>query len=68
MKLTYKPLWEQLNAKKMKRKDLIRIAGVSENLIANMGKDKPISFLNLARICEALQCTPNDVIKFMEDK
>ena len=29
-----------------------------------MGKDKPIIFKNLERICKALSCTHNDIISF----
>ena len=28
------------------------------------GKDKPITFKNLKKICKALSCTPNDIISF----
>ncbi|MGP1433013.1 MAG: helix-turn-helix domain-containing protein [Catonella sp.] len=31
--------------------------------MAQMGKNKPITFKNLERICKALDCTPNDVYK-----
>lgn len=31
------------------------------------GKDKPIAFKNLERICKDLSCTSNDIISF-EDK
>ena len=29
-----------------------------------MGKDKPITFKNIEKICKALSCTPNDIISF----
>ena len=35
--------------------------------MAQMGKDKPIIFKNLERICKALSCTPNDIIGFGDD-
>ena len=34
--------------------------------MAQMGKNKPITFKNLERICKALDCTPNDMISFDE--
>ena len=40
------------------------MAGLTTNVIAQMGKDKPITFKNLERICKALSCTPNDIISF----
>ena len=41
--------------------------GLTTNVMAQMGKDKPITFKNLERICKALDCTPNDVFSF-DDK
>ena len=35
--------------------------------MAQMGKDKPIKFKNLERICKALSCTRNDIISFEDD-
>ena len=35
--------------------------------MAQMGKDKPITMKNLERICNALDCTPNDVFSFDDE-
>ena len=64
--LNYKPLWIQL-AKKRLKKDVIVMAGLTTNVMAQMGKDKPITFKNLERICKALSCTPNDIISFEDN-
>lgn len=64
MALNYKPLWIQLIKKDLMKVDVIRIAGLTTNVMAQMGKNKPITFKNLERICKALDCTPNDVISF----
>ncbi|WP_456299525.1 hypothetical protein [Peptostreptococcus porci] len=34
--------------------------------LAIIGKDKPITFKNLGKICNDLECTPNDVFSFKE--
>lgn len=62
--LNYKPLWIQLIKKDLMKVDVIRMAGLTTNVMAQMGKNKPITFKNLERICKALECTPNDVISF----
>ena len=46
--------------------DIIRMAGLTTNVMAQMGKNKPITFKNLERICKALECTPNNVFSFDE--
>ncbi|EHO19042.1 hypothetical protein HMPREF9466_01834 [Fusobacterium necrophorum subsp. funduliforme 1_1_36S] len=50
--------------KDLMKVDVIRMAGLTTNVMAQMGKNKPITFKNLERICKALECTPNDVISF----
>ncbi|HEU9712243.1 TPA: helix-turn-helix domain-containing protein, partial [Streptococcus pneumoniae] len=47
--------------------DVIAMAGLTTNVMAQMGKDKPITFKNLERICKALSCTPNDIISFEDN-
>lgn len=67
MALNYKPLWIQLIKKDLMKVDVIRMAGLTTNVMAQMGKNKPITFKNLEKICKALDCTPNDVISFDDD-
>ncbi len=64
MALNYKPLWIQLVKKDIKKVEVIRMAGLTTNVMANMGKNKPITMKNLEKICNALDCTPNDVFSF----
>lgn len=67
MALNYKPLWVQLAKKGLKKTDVIAMAGLTTNVVAQMGKDKPITMKNLERICKALGCTPNDVFSFDDE-
>lgn len=66
MALNYKPLWIQLAQKGLKKTEVIVMAQITTNVMAQMGKDKPITFKNLEKICNALECTPNDVFSFKE--
>ena len=43
------------------------MADLTTNVMAQMGKKKPITLKNLERICKALDCTPNDEFSF-DDK
>lgn len=64
MALNYKPLWIQLAKKGLKKTDVIVMAWITTNVMVQMGKDKPIVFKNIEKICKALSCTPNDIISF----
>ena len=67
MALNYKPLWIQLTKKGLRKIDVIAMANLTTNVMAQMGKNKPITLKNLERICKALDCTPNDVFSFDDD-
>ena len=64
--LNYKTLWIQLAKKGLKKTEVIVIAQITTNVMAQMGKNKPITLKNLQKICNALECTPNDVFSFKE--
>ena len=75
MHISYKPLWHTLVERNMRKEDLriaaglLRIAaGLTTNMIANMGKGKNISMETLVRICEALNCGILDVIELEQDE
>ena len=65
--ISYMPLWHTLLNKNMKKEDLRIAAGLTTNMIANMGKNKGISMETLEKICDALQCEITDVIELTED-
>lgn len=67
MHISYQPLWNTLKERKMRKEDLRLAAGLTTNMIANMGKGKHISMETLLRICEALDCDIIDVIELEQD-
>ena len=48
-------------------KQSFRSAGLTTNMIANMGKNKGISMETLEKICDALQCEITDVIELVDE-
>ena len=67
MHISYQPLWNTLKERGMRKEDLRLAAGLTTNMIANMGKAKNISMETLVRICEALNCGIMNVIKLEQD-
>ena len=55
MYISYKPLWHTLIERNMRKEDLRLAAGLTTNMIANMGKGKHISMETLTKICETLK-------------
>ena len=68
MHISYQPLWNTLKERSMKKEDLRLVAGLTTNMIANMGKGEHISMKTLLRICEALNCEITDVIELVSDE
>jgi len=63
--ISYDKLWKLLIDKKMKKKDLQKLAGISSSSIAKLGKDEHMNTIILEKICTALQC---DTCEIMEIK
>ena len=68
MHIGYQPLWRTLKERRMRKEDLRLAAGLTTNMIANMGKGEHISMKTLLRICEALNCEITDVIELVSDE
>ena len=67
MHISYKPLWHTLVERNMRKEDLRLAAGLTTNMIANMGKGEHISMKTLLRICETLNCDILNVIELEQD-
>ena len=68
MNISYQTLWNTLKERGMRKEDLRLAAGLTTNMIANMGKGEHISMKTLLRICEALNCEITDVIELVSDE
>lgn len=55
-----------LARRKMKAKDLAAEVGITEQNLSLLrtGKVKGVRFSTLAKICEALECAPGDILDF----
>jgi len=62
VKFSYDKLWKLLIDKKMVKKDLMEVTGVTSSTIAKMGKEQAVSLEVLGRICKALNCDIGDVV------
>jgi len=65
--ISYNRLWKLLIDKGIKRTELKRLAGVSTNVIAKLGKNEPVAMETLAKICTAMQCGLDDIVEINSD-
>ena len=68
MRICYNKLWKILIDKDMKRKDLQEVAGISSASVAKLGKGDNITTDVLLRICEALDCTIDEILDTIKDE
>lgn len=62
MDVDYRKLWKLLIDKRIKnRTDLIKMAGISTNILAKLGKGEFISMDSMQKICKALDCDVGDI-------
>ena len=40
---------------------------LAESVIQSLRGKKPISFVNVAKLCELLECQPGDIIEYVEE-
>ena len=65
--LDYSPMWETMRRKGISQYSLLK-AGIDNKTLDTLKKNKNITLLTLEKICEALDCTPNEVVAFLPDK
>ena len=53
--------------RKLMKKDLTAMAGISTNAMAKMGKEENVSTEVLGKICSALNCRIEDIVEFLPD-
>ena len=65
MAVSYNKLWKLLIDKNMKKKDLREAAGISNSLIAKLGRNENVTVEVLAKICSALDCGMDDIMELI---
>lgn len=63
MAVCYDRLWQLLIKKKMNKTELKEVSGISFNVLARMGKEEPVSFESIEKICSTLNCNVEDILK-----
>lgn len=67
MAVSYKRLFKLMIDKKMRKKDLCELAGVSTSTMSKMGRDEIVSLEVIDRICQKLNCNIEDVLEILPD-
>ena len=59
---SYGPLWETMKQKHISQYHLLQ-SGIDNKTLDSLKKNKNITMVTLERLCNILDCTPNDVVE-----
>lgn len=66
--ISYEPLWNTMKQKNISTYVLIEKYHVQSKTVYNLKHNKHITTSTLERLCEILECTPNDILKFYKQE
>ena len=67
MAVCYNKLWKLLIDRKMKKKELMELSGISKSTITKMTHDEHVSTEMLAKICNALKVDIADIVEIIPE-
>lgn len=62
--IDYSPLWETMKRKGMSQYRLLK-SGIDNKTLDSLKKNNNITLLTLGKLCKILECTPNDIVRFI---
>lgn len=62
--IDYSPLWKTMKEKGVSQYHLIKKGGIDSKTIYNLKRNENITVLTLEKLCNAINCMPNDVVRF----
>lgn len=65
--VSYNKLWKLLIDKKMNKKDLMQVSGISTASVSKLTKGQNIQTDVLCKICKALECDFGDIMEYVRD-
>ena len=65
MYIDYTKLWKLIVDKKLKKKDLASITGLSSSTISKLSANQNVNTEVLVKICSALQCDISDIAEIV---
>jgi DNA-binding Xre family transcriptional regulator len=68
MAASYNKLWKLLIDRKMTKTQLVKLAGITTNSMAKLGRNEDVRVEVLIKICSALGCTMDDIMDIVPDK
>lgn len=65
--ISYEPLWKTMKERNITTYTLIYKLGFSAYTITNLRRNKSITMHTLEKLCDALHCSPNEIVEFTKE-
>ena len=65
--IDYSPLWQTMRDRGISQYQLLK-GGIDNKTLDSLKKGKNITLLTLEKLCDILSCTPNDIVRFMNEE
>lgn len=66
--ICYDGLWDVLHKKNISTDELRKLADISVRSVAKMQANESVRSNVIQKICQALECTPSDIISYVDEK
>ncbi len=63
MTISYDRLWKLMIDKKINKTQLCERARITTNAMAKLGRNETVQIETLAKICEVLECSVDDILE-----
>ena len=60
----YSPLWETMQNRGVSQYQLLK-AGIDNKTLDSLKKNKNITMVTFEKLCRIIDCSPNDVVRFL---
>ena len=65
--IDFSPMWQTMEEKGITQYRLLK-SGIDNKTLDTLKKNNNITLLTLEKICNILDCTPNDIVRFTDNK
>jgi len=65
--IDFSPLWQTMDEKGITQYKLLK-SGIDNKTLDTLKKNNNITLLTLEKLCNILDCTPNDIVRFTDNK
>ena len=65
--IDFSPLWQTMKNKNVSQYQLLK-SGIDNKTLDTLKKNNNITLLTLEKLCRILDCSPNDIVEFTDDK